>query len=100
VRLEAIMRDVRTDSETELAESNGQSNHIHLFVNFPPKAALPKPVNPLKGAFSRRMQQELPDLHRHHWKANRLRSGSYFAGPAGDPISVLRHYTEQQDHPV
>jgi putative transposase len=42
VRLEEIMRDVCADSETELAELNGQSSHVHLPVNFPPRAALPK----------------------------------------------------------
>jgi putative transposase len=83
-----------------LAEFNGESNHVHLLVNFPPKVALSRLVNSLKGVSSRRMRQEFPDLARHHWRANRLWSGSYFAGSAGGaPISVLRQYIRQQNRP-
>ncbi|WP_434444585.1 IS200/IS605 family transposase [Lentzea sp. E54] len=52
------------DFETELVEFNGENNHIHLLVNFPPKIAISKLVNSLKGVFSRRMRQEFPELAR------------------------------------
>lgn len=100
-RLEEIMRDVCADFECSLAEFNGEASHVHLLVNFPPKVALSRLVNSLKGVSSRRMRQEFPDLHRHYWRANRLWSASYFAGSAGGaPISVLRQYIEQQDRPA
>jgi putative transposase len=99
--LEQIMRDVCADFETGLAEFNGESNHVHLLVNFPAKVALSRLVNSLKGVSSRRMRQEFPDLARHYWRANRLWSGSYFAGSVGGaPISVLRQYIEQQNRPA
>jgi len=100
-RMEEIMRAVCAGFETGLAEFNGEASHVHLLVNFPPKVALSKLVNSLKGVSSRRMRQEFPDLARHYWRANRLWSASYFAGPAGGaPISVLRQYIEQPDQPV
>ena len=71
-RLEEIMRDVCADFETELAEFNGEANHVHLLVNFPPKVALSRLVNSLKGVSSRRMRQEFPGLARHYWRASRL----------------------------
>ena len=47
------------------------------------------------------MRTEFPDLVRHYHRANKLWSGSYFAGSVGGaPISVLRHYIEQQNHPA
>ena len=99
-RMEQIMRDVCADFETELAEFNGGNNHVHLLVNFPPKVALSKLVNSLKGVSSRRMRQEFPELARHYYRANKLWSGSYFAGSVGGaPISVLRQYIEQQNRP-
>lgn len=95
------MRDVCADFETELAEFNGEASHVHLLVNFPPKVAISRLVNGLKGVSSRRMQQEFPDLARHYYRANKLWSGSYFAGPVGGaPISVLRQYIKQQNRPV
>ena len=100
-RMKEIMRAVCTDFETELVEFNGQTNHVHLLVNFPPKVALSKLVNSLKGVSSRRLRQEFPDLVRHYWRAQRLWSGSYFAGSVGGaPISVLRQYIEQHNHPA
>ena len=54
-----------------------------------------------KGVSSRRLSQEFPDLARHYWRANRLWSGSHFAGSVGRaPISVLRQYIEQRDRPA
>ena len=100
-RLEEIMREVCADFETELTEFNGENNHVHLLVNYPPKVALSKLVNSLKGVSSRRMRQEFPDLVRHYYRANKLWSGSYFAGSVGGtPLSVLRQYIEQQNRPV
>jgi putative transposase len=100
-RLEEIMRAVCADFETELVEFNGEADHVHLLVNFPPKVALSKLVNSLKGVSSRRLRQEFPDLARHYWRAQRLWSGSYFAGSVGGaPLTVLRQYIEQQNRPV
>jgi putative transposase len=100
-RMEEIMRAVCTDFECELVEFNGEDNHVHLLVNFPPKIALSRLVNSLKGVSSRRMRQEFPELVRHYWRAQRLWSGSYFAGSVGGaPLSVVKQYIEQQNRPA
>jgi putative transposase len=100
-RLEEITREVCADFETELTEFNGDNNHLHLLVNFPPKIALSRLVNSLKGVSSRRMRQEFPELAAHYYRANKLWSGSYFAGSvAGAPLSIVRQYIEQQNHPA
>ena len=84
----------------ELREFNGEAEHVHLLVNFPPTVAISRLVNSLKGVSSRRLRAEFPDLRRHYWRAKRLWPGSYFAGPAGGaPIGVLRQYIEQQNRP-
>lgn len=56
------MRAVCEDFEAELVEFNGENNHVHLQVNFPPKVAVSKLVNSFKGVSSRRLRQEFPDL--------------------------------------
>ncbi|MGW1060984.1 IS200/IS605 family transposase [Micromonospora rubida] len=100
-RMEEIMRAVCADFETELVEFNGENNHVHPLVNFPPKVALSRLVNSLKGVSSRRMRHEFPDLVRHYYQANRLWSGPHFAGSVGDaPLTVLRQYIEQQNRPA
>jgi putative transposase len=100
-RMKEIMRDVCTDFEAELVEFNGENNHVHLLVNYPPKMAVARLVNSLKGVSSRRLRQEFPDLVRHYYRANKLWSGSYFAGSAGGaPLSVVKQYIEQQNRPA
>lgn len=100
-RMEQIMREVCADFECELAEFNGESSHVHLLVSFPPKVCISRLVNSLKGVSSRRLRTEFPELARHYYRANKLWSGSYFAGSVGGaPISVLRQYIEQQNRPV
>ena len=100
-RLEEIMRDVCADFGCQLREFSGAAQHVHLLVHFPPTVALSRLVNSLKGVSSRRLRQEFPDLRAHYWRAQRLWSGSYFAGSAGGaPITVLRQYIEQQNRPA
>lgn len=100
-RLEEIMRDVCADFEAELTEFNGEGQHVHLLVSFPPKMAVAKLVNSLKGVSSRRMRTEFPELARHYYRANKLWSGSYFAGSVGGaPLSMLKTYIEDQNQPA
>ncbi|WP_189241113.1 IS200/IS605 family transposase, partial [Planomonospora parontospora] len=51
-RMEQIVREVCADFECELVEFNGESDHVHLLVHFPPKVALSRLVNSLKGVSS------------------------------------------------
>jgi REP-associated tyrosine transposase len=100
VRLEEILRAVCEDFECDLAEFNGEADHVHLLVHFPPKVALARLVNSLKGVSSRRLRQEFPALARHYWRG-RLWSASYFAGSVGGaPLDILRAYIEQQNRPT
>jgi len=99
--MEAILREVATDFECELVEFNGEANHVHLLVIFPPKVALSRLVNSMKGVTSRRLRNEFPELRKHYYRANKLWSGSYFAGSVGGaPLSILKQYIEQQNRPV
>lgn len=100
-RCEEIMRDVCLDFEAELREFNGEDDHVHLLVHYPPKVQLSKLVNSLKGVSSRRLRQEYArHVHRHLW-GGRFWSGSYFAGSAGGaPLTVVQQYIEQQQRPA
>lgn len=60
-RMEEIMRAVAEGFECEIVEFNGENNHVHPLVNFPPKVALSKLVDSLKGVSSRRLRQEYPN---------------------------------------
>lgn len=95
-RLRRIFRIVCADFETDVVEFNGEPDHIHLLVNYPPKTCLSVLVNSLKGVSARRLRQERKDIASRYWKGG-FWSASYFvASCGGAPISILRQYIEQQ----
>ena len=98
--LHKIFRIVCADFETDLIEFNGEKDHVHLLVNYPPKVSISGLVNSLKGVSSRRLRQERPDIAKRYYKGG-LWSPSYFAGSAGGaPISVLKKYIQDQNRPL
>ena len=52
------MRDVCADFEVDLQQFNGEQDHVHLLIHYPPKVPLSKLVNSLKGVSARRLRQE------------------------------------------
>lgn len=98
--LPQILGKVCADFECELTEFNGETDHVHLLVNYPPKVAVSNLVNSLKGISSRRLKRFYPELEQPAYLQNALWSPSYFAGSVGGaPIAVLRQYIEQQTRP-
>lgn len=98
--LKEVFESVCKDFECELIEYNGEDNHVHLLVVYPPKVSVAKLVNSLKGVSSRRLAQKYGRLHQWFYKGV-LWSPSYFAGSVGGaPISVLKQYIEQQNRPI
>ena len=47
-----MFASVCIDFEAELVEFDGEDDHVHLLVNYPPKVAVSKLVNSLKGISS------------------------------------------------
>ncbi len=98
-RLRSIFAKVCTDFEAQLIEIDGEDNHVHLLVEYPPKVAISNLVNSLKGVSSRLLRKERPDIQRHYWRGV-LWSPSYCASSCGGaPISIVRQYIEQQQTP-
>jgi putative transposase len=94
-----ILTAVCRDFEAELVEFDGEDDHVHLLVNYPPKVALSKLVNSLKGVSSRILRRQHPDLVRRYWKGV-LWSPSYFAASCGGaPLSIIKQYIENQKTP-
>ena len=98
-RLQEIVETVCIDFEAQLVEFDGEDDHVHLLVNYPPKVAISKLVNSLKGVSSRLLRQEFPGLAKRYWRGV-LWSPSYFAGSCGGaPISIIKQYIQRQQTP-
>ena len=98
--LKEVMQKVCDDFGVELATFEGEDNHVHVLVNYPPQIQLSKLVNSLKGVSSRMLRQRMPSIANRYYK-NVLWSPSYFAASCGGaPLSVIKQYVEQQDRPL
>ncbi|QKE41497.1 MAG: IS200/IS605 family transposase [Ferrovum myxofaciens] len=99
-RMRRMFGKVCEDMEASLVEMDGEDNHVHLLVEYPPKLAVSVLVNSLKGVSSRLLRKERPDLKKRYWK-NVLWSPSYFASSCGGaPIGIIKQYIEQQQTPL
>jgi putative transposase len=97
--LRGIFADVCSDAHATLVQMDGEDDHVHLLVQYPPKVAVSALVNSLKGVSSRSLRQQRPDIRQRYWKGV-LWSPSYFASSCGGaPISIVRQYIEQQKTP-
>lgn len=98
-RLRKSFGKVCADFDGVLVEVDGEDDHVHLLVEYPPKVAVSSLVNSLKGVSSRLLRQERPDLQT-HYRNGVLWSPSYFAASCGGAsIAIIRQYIEQQRTP-
>jgi len=95
-----IFEKIAAESQVTLKEFNGEQDHVHMLIHYPPKISLAKLVNSLKGVSSRRLRQNWPELEKKYYKGV-LWSPSYFAGSCGGaPIEIVRKYIEAQNTPI
>jgi putative transposase len=96
-----VFETICAQNSAKLEEFDGESDHIHLLVTYPPRLSLSTLVNTLKGVSSRKLRQQFPIFHEKYWGSSALWSRSYFvASVGGAPLDVLRLYIESQNAPV
>lgn len=80
----------------QVMEINGEGDHVHLLIEYPPKLSVSQIVNSLKGVSSRMLRKEfklMPHVD-HLW------SPSYFAiSCGGASIEEIKKYIENQEKP-
>jgi len=98
--LSIIFGSVCKDFDAILVEFNGEKDHVHLLVDYPPKVSVSRLVNSLKGVSSRLLRKKnYPSIVAALWKDS-FWSPSYFASSCGGaPLSIIRAYIENQITP-
>ena len=82
--------------DAHLIALEGESDHIHLQIEYPPKLSISVLVNAIKGTSSRLLRKERPDIALRYFQGV-LWSPSYFALSAGGaPLERIRQYVEAQ----
>lgn len=91
-----VCTKVCTDMDSTLLELDGEDDHIHLLIKYPPHVAISTLVNSLKGVSSRMLRRKYPEITDRLYK-NHLWSPSYFAvSSGGAPLEKIREYIQNQ----
>jgi putative transposase len=97
---EQSMRETCELMGAELREFNGEDDHVHLLVQYPPKLPVSTLVNRLKGVSAHRLRAEFTGRINRHLKRGHLWSPSYFAASCGGaPLAIIRQYIDSQRRP-
>ncbi|MEU3456611.1 IS200/IS605 family transposase [Micromonospora sp. NPDC006766] len=99
-RCEQVMADVCAGMSAELAEFNGEDDHVHLLVRYPPKLAISTLVSSLKGVSAHYLRKEFTGRINRHIMHGHLWSPSYFAASCGGaPLEIVKQYIANQKRP-
>jgi putative transposase len=95
--IEKSFRDVAAKMDFQVQEFNGEPDHIHVLIEYPPKLSISQMVNALKGVSSRRYGQA---GYPKPYGKDALWSPSYFVSAVGGaPLEVLKRYIQEQEKP-
>ncbi len=75
---------------------DGEDDHVHLLVEYPPKVAVSNLVNSLRGVSRRLLRKERPDIQNRDWKGVLWSPSSFASSCGGALISSVRQYIEPQ----
>ncbi len=95
-RMTQVCDGVAKKMNFRLLRLNGESDHVHLLIEYPPKLSISQIVNSLKGVSSRMLRKEfgLAPHKQHLW------SPSYFCVSCGGaPIAKIKQYIDSQQSP-
>lgn len=94
--MKTFMLGVAKKMNFKILEIEGETDHVHLLVEIPPKLSVSQMVNALKGVSSRMLRKNYPQLT----KYKSLWSPSYFCVSCGGaPINAIEDYIQNQSTP-
>ena len=98
---QTTMAEVCADLGAEMVEFNGETDHVHLLVSYPPTLAISTLVQRLKGRTAYAVRREYTGECVRARMRGHLWSPSYFAiSCGGAPLSIIKQYIDRQDRPL
>jgi putative transposase len=95
--IEESFRDVAKKMDFQILEFNGEADHVHALIEYPPKLSISQIVNSLKGVSSRMYGKA---GYPKPYGKGALWSPSYFVSSVGGaPIEILKKYIQNQEKP-
>ncbi len=100
-RLKEIFQKTLHKWDCELLEFNGESDHVHLLIDYKPDKPLSTLIGNLKTVSSRLIRKEHPELSQKYFYGKPyFWTGSYFVASCGGvTVEQLKNYVENQNSP-
>ena len=83
LRVRELIRQTCAELDVQIISGHVAVDHIHLLVSVPPKIAVSKLMQRIKGSSSRKMMQEFGEIKRQFW-GRHLWGRGYFAVSSGN----------------
>lgn len=99
-RLHEIFQETCAKWRSHLTDFNGETDHVHLVINYPPDVEVSKLVNNLKTVSSRLVRKEFALELNHIYSKPVFWTGAYFVASCGGvTVEQIKAYVEKQQSP-
>lgn len=97
--VKGILQRIAEEYEFNLDIMEVMEDHVHIFVEAPPRYAPSRVVQIMKSITAREVFKQYPELRKQLW-AGELWSDGYFVRSVGDKVKadIIRKYIEYQNH--
>jgi len=92
---EAIIRGTCTEMSIKIIDMAVNTDHVHIFFQFPPKYSLSYIAKKIKGRSSRLLRQHFPHLR--DWCGEHLWAPGCYHGSVGNGWDVVERYISAQN---
>ena len=85
----------------KVIEMEGEADHVHLLISYPPSKTLSNLVGNLKGSITKQLWDKYDStLKTYYWKKRVLWTPSYFVASCGGvTVEQLKQYVQNQEKP-
>ena len=99
--LKEVFQRVAEEYEFTIDAIEVMEDHVHVFIEVPPRYPPAQLVQILKSMSAREAFKKFPELRKQLW-AGEFRSDGYFVRSVGDEVAadIIRKYIEYQTHEV
>ena len=95
--VEGIIRKICKEMKIEIIDMAVNVDHVHLFIEYPPKYSVSFIAKRIKGRSSRELREAFPHLK--EWVGIGLWAPSCFHGSVGHGWEVVEKYIQDQEAP-
>ena len=94
-----LFKRIADEFSFEIEEMEVAADHVHLFLNFPPRYSIAKVVGILKSISASEIFREYPEIKKELWGGELWEDG-YFVRTVGDQVTseVVKKYIQYHRH--